>query len=156
MQRMYSLVFSAVAVTAAQDLFELVPATGKPIAIHEIRIGQTSDAADAQDELLQVSIIRGHTTSGSGGTATLTPANLSENSGATGITTAEINNTTVASAGTAVTLVTDAFNVRSGWLYVPTPECRPVIGAGTRVVVRITAPSDSLTMSGTIIYEELA
>lgn len=155
MGRLYSLTFSAVAVTAAQDLFELVPATDKPIRIHEIRVGQTSDAGDAQDELLQINIIRGYTSSGSGGTATLTPNALDQNDAACGITNAEINNTTQASGGSPVTLLTDAFNVRSGWLYMPTPETRPRIAAGTRVVVTITAPADSLTMSGTIIFEEM-
>ena len=156
MGRIYSLSFSAVSVSAAQDLFELVPATGKPIAIHEIRIGQSSDAGDAQDEMLQVSIIRGNATTGSGGTGSLTPVNMSQNDGACGITDAEINNTTVASTGTPVTLITDCFNVRSGWLYVPTPICQPVIAAATRVCVRITAPADAVTMSGTIVFEELA
>lgn len=156
MGRIYSLSFDAVAVTAAQDLFELVPATGKPIAIHEIRIGQTSDAGDAQDELLKIKIIRGFTTSGSGGTASLTPAVMNENDTACGITNAEINNTTQANTGTTATLLVDTFNVRAGYLYLPTPEARPRVGAGTRVVVTITAPADSLTMSGTIIFEELA
>jgi hypothetical protein len=156
MGRKYSLSFSAVSVSAAQDLFELVAATGKPIAIHEIRIGQTSDAGDAQDEMLQVSLIRGHATSGSGGTGSLTPASLNANDSACGITDAEINNTTVASTGTPVTVLTDAFNVRSGWLYMPTPECRPIIAAGTRFNVRITAPADAVTMSGTVTFEELS
>lgn len=155
MSRFYSLSFSAVAVSAAQDLWELVPVTDKPIKIHEIRIGQSSDAGDAQDELLQVSIIRGYTVSGSGGTTGLTPANLDQNDATCGITIAKINDTTQANTGTAVTLLTDTFNVRSGWLYMPTPELRPRIAAATRVIVAVTAPADSLTMSGTITFEEL-
>ena len=47
--RKYTLSFEAVAVTAAQDLFELVAASGKPIDILSIRIGQSSDAGDASD-----------------------------------------------------------------------------------------------------------
>jgi hypothetical protein len=153
--RKYTLSFEAVAVTAAQDLFELVAASGKPIDIISIRIGQSSDAGDAQDENLQIKIVRGYTTSGSGGTASLTPAPCAEGGLATGITNAEINNTTVASAGTAVVLLAEDFNVRSGYVYLPTPEERLTIAAATRAVVRITAPADSLTMSGTIVYEEV-
>ena len=67
--RIYSVVFSAVAVSAAQDLFEITPADDKPVEIVGIELGQSSDAGDAADELLQISIIRGFTTSGSGGTA---------------------------------------------------------------------------------------
>jgi hypothetical protein len=154
MEFAYSLAFEAVAVTAAQDLFELVAPTAKSIRILGIRIGQSSDAGDAQDENLQIKIVRGYTTSGSGGTASLTPVSLREGGVATAITTGEINNTTVASAGTAVVLLPDDFNVRAGYIYLPVPEERITIAAGTRVVVRITAPADSLTMSGSLIYQE--
>lgn len=154
MARQYSVSFSAVAVTAAQDLFEITPADDKPVKIRGLFIGQSSDAGDAQDELLQVSIIRGHTTSGSGGSAA-TARPLSSIDAAAGFA-AEVNNTTVASAGTGVTLHTDTFNVRAGYqLWFP-PECCPMASqADTTIVVRITAPADSLTMSGTLYVEEM-
>lgn len=153
--RMYVLAFSAVAISAAQDLFELVPATGKPIRIHAIRLAQTTDVGDAQDEVRIIKIIRGYTTSGSGGTGSLTPGSLNENNTACGITGAEINNTTQANTGTTVTVLTEGWNVRSPYLYLPPPEARPVIGAGTRVVVTIDAPTDSITCSGEIVFEEM-
>ncbi len=97
--RTYSVIFSAVAVTAAQDLFEISPADDKPVEIVAIEIGQkTSDSGDAADELLQLSIIRGFTASGSGGSAP-TPGPLDNIDTAAGFA-AEVNNTTVANTGT--------------------------------------------------------
>ena len=154
MARQYSVIFSAVAVTAAQDLFEITPADDKPVRIRGLFIGQSSDAGDAMDEMLQVSIIRGYTTSGSGGSAP-TPAPLSSIDTAAGFT-AEVNNTTVANTGTAVTLHPDTFNVRAGHApWFPTENCPGASQANTTIVVRITAPADSLTMSGTLYVEEL-
>jgi len=156
MGRMYSVVFDNVAVTAGQDLFEITPADDKPVLFHGCWLGQSSDAGDAQDELLRVAIIRGHTTGGSGGTAVTAPP-LQSSAGAGFGGAAKINNTTIASAGTAVTLVADTFNVRAGWVYLPTPEARPGASqANTTIVVRLmAAPADQLAMSGTLIFEEL-
>ena len=67
MGRIYTAQFNGVAVTAAQDLFELVaPATGI-IRIHELDISQTSDVGDAQEELLLLTMKSGATSAGSGG-----------------------------------------------------------------------------------------
>lgn len=154
MGRMYTVAFSAVTVSAAEDLFEITPADDKPVKLRGLFIGQSSDAGDAQDEMLQVSIIRGHTTSGSGGSAA-TARQLSSIDTAAGFA-AEVNNTTTASAGTTHTLHTDTFNVRAGYqLWFP-PECCPMASqADTTIVVRITAPADALTMSGTLYVEEV-
>lgn len=152
--RYFSVPFSAVTVSAAQDLFELTPADDKPVEIVGIELGQTSDSGDAQDEQLQISIIRGHTTSGSGGSAP-TPSPLDPNSAAAGFT-AEVNNTTIASAGTTVTLQTGAWNVRAGYINWFPEGCRPrATQANTTLVVRQTAPADAITMSGTLYVREL-
>lgn len=151
--RIYSVIFSAVAVTAAQDLFELTPADDKPVEIVGIEIGQTTDAGDAADELLQLSIIRGFTASGSGG-STPTPSPLDPVDTAAGFTS-EVNNTTLANTGTTATLWTTAFNVRAGYINWFPPEARPAASqANTTLVVRMTAPADSLTMSGTLFVRE--
>jgi hypothetical protein len=153
--RIYTVVFSAVAVTAAQDLFEISPADDKPVEIVGIELGQTTDSGDAQDEQLQISIIRGFTTSGSGGSAP-TPAPLSPSDTAAGFA-AEVNNTTVANTGTSVTLHTGAWNVRAGYINWFPEGIRPAATqANTTIVVRQTAPADSITMSGTLYVRELA
>jgi len=155
MGNIYVATFAAVAVTAAQDVFEIVAPANSRVAIREIRLGQYSDPGDAQAEMLSVQIIRGYTVSGSGG-STATPVNVAGHSGALASTvTVEINNTTVANTGTGVVLCADSFNVMGGWRFYPVPEERPIITNSARLVVRITAPADSLTMNGTIVFEEL-
>lgn len=152
--RVYAVPFAAVAITAAQDLVEISPADDKPVELIGWHIGQTSDAGDAQDELLQITVIRGHTSSGSGGSS-VTPAPLSPNDAAAGFA-AEINNTTIASAGTTATLFASAWNVRAGsdvWL----PEdVRPRASqANTTLVVRMSAPADSITVNFVFWFREL-
>ena len=156
MGRMYSVEFSKIAVTADQDFFELTPADDKPIAIHAVYLSQSSDLADAAEEILNIKIIRGLATSGSGG-GTSTPAVLNPIDTAAGFT-CEVNNDTIATAGTAVDMHSDAWNIRAGLALVFPPELRPIASqANTLLVVRLMEnPADSLTMSGTCYVEELA
>lgn len=154
---LFSAAFNAIAVTAAQDVFELVaPATSR-ILIHQIELGQYSDFGDAADEILSVLLLRGHTTSGSGG-STITPRNLETWGRASAIASVERNNTTIAADGTPHLLYATAFNVRAGFFW-PSGSLaslrRPIsLEAGDRFCVRITAPADEITLNGTLIYEE--
>ena len=155
MSRVYSIEFDGVAVSAAVDFFEVVPAANKPFVVHAIYLSQSSDVGDAAEEILRVRLISGHTTTGSGGAAA-TPRPLDVVDAAAGATAAT-NNTTIASVGTAINLHSDTFNIRTGWVYIPTPETRPRISVtDSRLVIRLmAAPADALTMSGTIYIEEL-
>lgn len=152
--------FNAIAITAAQDAFELVAAANSRVVIREIFLGQYSDFGDAQAELLSVLLIRGHGTAGSGGAAA-TPINLSPYSGApAAVTSVAVNNTTVAvtGAGSPKTMRADVWNLqgaRGGWLYRPKAKDRIIIEKLQRFVVRITAPADSITANGTILFEEI-
>lgn len=151
----FSAPFSAVAVSAAQDVWEIVAHANTRVAIREIRLGQYSDFGDAQAEILSVTIITGFTTTGSGGAA-VTPVNLSRRTGGlSAVSTVARNNTTVAQDGTGTVVLADVFNVAAGWWYYPPEEERIIMEKSQRLVVRITAPADALTMNGTIIFEEL-
>lgn len=152
---LYSAIFDNVTVSAAQDLFEIVaPSTGT-VAIHAIFIGQSSDAGDAQAESLRILLTRGHTVSGSGGSSPSIQkfdASRDASSGAT----VEANNTTAANTS-GVNILADTFNIAIGWQFLPTPEMRPRLAASQRFTVNLpAAPADALTMSGTIIWEELS
>jgi hypothetical protein len=149
----YSATFSAVGVAAAQDVFEITAGAAATVFIREVRIGQYSDAGDAAAEMLSLLIVKGYTVSGSGGSA-VTPAPI-DGHGAVAVSAVEANNTTVANTGTALTLIADSFNVQAGFLYQPNPSDRIRLAAGERLVVRITAPVDSLTTNGTLIFEEI-
>ncbi len=155
MGRMYSVEFSKIAVTADQDFFELTPADDKPIAIHAVYLSQSSDLADAAEEILNIKIIRGLATSGSGG-GTSTPAVLNPIDTAAGFT-CEVNNDTLSSTGTPIDLHSDSWNIRAGLQLVFPPELRPSSNEGKLLVVRLMEdPADAVTMSGTCYVEELA
>jgi hypothetical protein len=149
----YSVTFSAVAVSAQQDLFEIVSPAAGIIEIHGFELFQTSDHGDAAAEGLQLLWVRGHATSGSGGSS-FTPVLRSGKDGAAAAT-CEINNTTIASTGTAVNYSAGGFNVQAGFERWYPPEVRPVLRNSERGVLRCSAPADALTMSGTLYYEEL-
>jgi hypothetical protein len=148
--RLYTVSFTAVAVTVAVDLFELTPADDKPISVVGMMWGQSTDVGDAAAEQIGFRVIRGHTTSGSGGTAT-TPQFLRGTDGAAGFT-CETNNTTAASAGTTVDLHSDVMNVQAGYqLWLPEGCEWRASQANTTLVVRLAAaPADSITTHGTL------
>jgi hypothetical protein len=158
--RLYTVVFTAVSVTVAQDLFYLKPAADKPIdleAVYISNVGGTADAGDAQEELLRLEIIRlpATVTAGSGGTAP-TPNPINPNDAAAGFTS-RVNDTTVATtSGTALTLHSDGWNVRAGWPFPAVPEHRIPVANAQALVVRLnTAPADAILISGTAYVREL-
>ena len=155
MGRVYSVNFENVAVTAAQDFFEVSPADDKPVKILGLFLSQSTELGDAAEEMLRVQVIRGHATGGSGGSAA-TPVAVDSADPAAGFA-AKVNNTTIASAGTAVNVHSDTFNVRAGLQLFWTPETAPIARQGdTTIVVRLlAAPADSITMGGTLYVEEL-
>lgn len=154
-RRVYAVPFSAVSVGAAiQDLWEIQPADDFPVEFVGWKIGQTSDSGDAQDEQIQITVVRGHSTIGSGGsTPTISPVNPNDPAASF---TAKTNNTTIASSGTGAVAYANAFNVRAGAdEYLPV-ELRPKAKQGnTTMVVRISAPADALTMTGVLYVAEL-
>lgn len=159
MGRIVSYPVSAVAVTAVQDFFEVLSASGKPFYLHKFNIHQKTDYGDAAAEGLDYLIKRGiGNTSGSGGTTLAgSAAGKASTNDANAGPTVEFNNTTqaVAGGGSLTNLEAGCFNVQSGLDYLPVPEDRFLFLPGEMCVVSISAPADSLTMSGTITIEEL-
>jgi hypothetical protein len=158
MSQFYTAPYAAgQAFTAALDAFELLAGTGKTVVVHEIRLAQITEVGDAQEEFLTVILKRGvgSVTSGSGG-STVTPAKL-ETGSAAAASSVEVYNTTqlAVGTGTLTPLLTSSWNVRSEWLYLPTPETRIVLVAGERLSVGLSAPADSVTLVGTLIFEEI-
>jgi len=159
MPRIYAVSFFEQTVAAASgdyDLFELTPASNRPIEIVALSLGNKSEIGDAQDEMISYSICRGYATSGSGGAspAALVPLNSADP--APGFT-AETVNATVATTGTEVIMFSDTFNVRAGLMLVLPEIMRPRCNSGdTRMCVRLkTAVADDLTMSGTVWVQEV-
>lgn len=161
MGRIYTVSFSGVAATASQDLFEVKAGAGKPFILHELIVTQDTDYGDAQAEGFRVKLIRatGAYTTGSGGsTPTASPHQTSDT--AAGVT-AKVNNTTaaVAGSGALTTLRAEAFNIQAGWQYLPVPEDRIFFAAGSNaeacILNLVSTPADSVTLSGSMVFEEL-
>jgi hypothetical protein len=148
---MYSATFEEVAVSAAQDFFEIVAPSDMSVAIHGVTLSQSSDAGDAESEQLNVLVHRG-STSGSGG-STPTPAPLAVGNTASTVTV-EANNTSQSTEGTIIH--SECFNVMAGLTIWLPPECRWIISPSGRLNIELqTAPGDALTMSGTVYFEEI-
>lgn len=148
---------NAVAVTTALDVFELVCPADCIIAIERIGIGQDTEEADAQAEMLPVFFKKGvGNTSGSGGT---TPSKVAAQTGfAASGATLEANNTTQASAGggSLTTFHSDAFNVQIGFQWVEVPGVDEIIlSPSESLIVAIAAPADSTTINTVLKWREI-
>ncbi len=151
MGRIYVARFGNVAVSAAQDLFELNAPSDAVCKLLACRIGNSSDAGDAEAELLPIQIVR-YATSGSGGSAvTARPTQVGDPAFGG---TVEANNTT--QGGTPTEVLSDSFNVQSGWLYQPPPEEQIIISPSGILAIELpNAPGDALTMWGSLVFEEI-
>lgn len=145
------------------------------VRLREIRIGQHSDAGDAAAELLGVKIIRyrqvrgkdtGGGTSADGGQRIVPRAKDAWiDTGARSISTVKVANDRLAQdtgatvGATAYTIaeeiiISDTWNIQAGWWYYPPEEEMLTLIPGDRMVVRLTAATDALTIKGTLVYEE--
>lgn len=153
MGRMYSVSFKEQAVTVAVDVFEILPAAQKPCKLWALFMSQSTDFSDAAEEIIPFSIVRGHTTSGNGAAASEIP--LDGNDAAAGFVAEQLA-TTQASAGTAVEVFADSWNIRVPYQLILPPELRPRVQNAELLVVRFNSPPiDSIDLSATIFVEEL-
>lgn len=152
MGRFYNISYAAAATTTETDLFEITCATDKPIKVWGWFIYQTTDLGDSAEEVVSLTLQRG-VTAGSGGSS-VTPAALVENDTAAGATC----NRSVTTAHTGGTVIwRGGWNIRIPAEFWFTPETAPVIGADADpVTLTMTVPADSITVGGSLIFEELA
>ncbi len=154
MSGVYTVQFNGVAVTAQQDFFEIVAASGKPIVVLGYSLSQTSEVGDAQEEQLSILLKSGQTTTGSGGSSA-TPV-ATDSSGGAASFTAAVNDTTKASGGTIVTHEARAWNVRGPLEVLYTQEQQLIMAAGRRMTLELAStPADSITVNGTIWVQEI-
>jgi hypothetical protein len=158
---MYTMSFTEVAVSAAQDLFSLASPTKGVAILHSVDLMQATDVGDAAEIIEEILIETGARTVGSGGSAgTESPV---DDGDAAATCVGRINDTTraVAGGGTIVRKHTGGWNVRVPFEYHPPPEeLIPwgEIAAGTTihlVVAMLNAPASAITCSGTIKWEEI-
>ena len=154
MGRIYTAEFSGEAETAQIDFFEIVAPADGVVLIHEIELTQLTEVGDTAEEMLLVSLVRGNTTSGSGGSA-VTPNPMNFGDAAFG-GTVEAANTTKATLGTEQILWSVNWNIRMPLQKIWTPETRPVLSPSQRAVFELrTTPADSITFGGTLSFEEI-
>ena len=157
MRNIYTINFENVTIANSggdQELFYIAPADDRPVTILGWELAQFSDVGDAAEEILRLRLIRGHTTVGSGG-GSVTPVPLHRRGVAAGAT-CRINDTTIASAGTAENLWSGGLNIRAPQPFILPPEYRPTVdqAQGSIVLRLMAAPADDVTMSGTLWLEE--
>lgn len=155
--RIYSANIPFTASTTEDDAAEIIAASTGIIALRRIVLGQTTELGDAAEEILEVSVLRaaGAYTTGSGGTTpTPTPA---DQEGAASSSSAKVNNTTVAvvGSGTLVTAFTLPWNVRGEFLYIAADGEEIICSPTDAIIVRVSAPADSVTWGGFVTWEEL-
>lgn len=153
---MYSATFEEVAVTTSQDLFQVeVTSVNHAVLIHSISISQSSDVVD---ELIAI-FYRVDFAFGIGTGTTLTPAPLQVGDPAF---SGNVYSNASKGSGEEANAGWTQFNILQGYYKVFAPNERFLIptwsGAGETyafLVTLLTAPADSLTMSGTIVFEEI-
>lgn len=148
--------FSAQAVTTATDMFECTPVVDRPVYIHGIALTQTSDLSDAAEEVLTIGIYR-DATAGSGGTAATEYVYSNVAEGVSPTMQVRVLGT-ASTGGTLIDII--GWNIRIPLLWIPIPEMRPkfsnIAAEGPTSTFRlISAPADSLTVSGVIYWSEV-
>jgi hypothetical protein len=153
MPNMLSASQEAQAITTAVDLFFLTVATDKPIILHGLELCQTTDLGDANEEVLRIGLYRGVT--GGGGGSALTEVALEAVADIPTAATAVVGQGTASTAGSLMGVI--GWNIRqTGPTWLPTPELRPRISAANDPIAfrLLAAPTDSITISGTVYWEE--
>ncbi len=149
MGRIYSVSFTDVPVTVVQDLFQ-VEAKVVPAILHAIYISQNTDVGDAAAENLTIQILRvTDTVTDDLPTVQLDAGDATQNANVA------INETSQLTTGAEI-VHTECWNISQTFIYLPPPELRPIIKIDDAIVVDLaTAPNDSITISGTLYFEEL-
>lgn len=150
MGRIYSFAFSGSAETAATGLMELNNGSDRISLIHEIGISQLLDVADAEEEMLLLNVKKGVTAGTAGTGATEVQFDAGD---AAPVATGEYSQGT----STGGSLIQSVYwNIRIPFQHIYTPETRPVLGPSEVFVVELaTAPADSVTFGGYLIWEEI-
>lgn len=138
---------------SSNDFFIFTVAADIPIVLHWLEMGQITITGDANEEVLNLQLLKGVTKAG-GASPYGTPTPLFDRAPGTS-TTIELNST-IGTGGTVMENI--PWNIRkAGPIWIPLPNARPRFGPGSNsVVFRVpTAPSSSITFSPLAVYEEL-
>ena len=145
---MYSVSFTDVAVTAAQDFFQIEAVT-VPVIIHAVYLSQSTDVGDAAAEALSLRFRRV-----TDALTNVTAEAQLDTGDAAALADLNVNDTTPLVTG-AQTIHPENWNIAMPFVYLPPPELRIVVPVGDVVTLNlITTPADSITMSGVLYFAE--
>ena len=148
MGRMYSVSFEDVAITAAQDLFQIEAVT-VPAILHRCIVSQSSDLGDAAAEGLLIRIRRV-----TDALTNVTAEALLDTGDSAALADLNVNDTTPLTTG-AQTLHAESWNIALPWEWLPPPEQRIVVPVDDVVTINLAAPADEITVSGVLYFEEI-
>lgn len=147
MGRLYSIIMDAATIAAAKDLISVTVAADKTLILHELNV--TQEASETSD----TGVVQIHRASGTLGVgAAATPRALDAGNAAMGGTVLT-NLTTDETEGNI--LLRRAWNVLSGFHWMPTPESRVVVPGQGIIVVRSDVAITSATVTAELIVEEV-
>jgi hypothetical protein len=153
MGRRYTVGFEQVSCSAAQDVFLIKAPATMVLKLVSFRLGQSSTTTSTQQRV-RVSRLTATVTNGTGGAAATPRKNEQGDPAAT--FTARANDTTQATtSGAKTTLFEDAFNVLSGFQYVPVPEEYYTIPPNEAIVIEFPAMGVTATYDGSVVVEEI-
>ncbi len=154
MARRYTVAFENVSVSAAQDLFCIIGASGKMLRLISVAVGATDTSLPtAQMIRLRTRFLPATVTNGSGG-STPTPQKLDPGDAAASFT-AHANDTTPATTNaTAVLIETWGVHIYQGLDFqFPTP---PVCGPSEAITFELLSTvSGTVHLDGTALVEEI-
>lgn len=160
MSRVYYVPFAGGTVTNAggnADLWEIAPATQKPVKLRGFLFGQISEVGDTAEEGLEIQVIRmTATVTGSNGTA-VTPVPIDSADTAAGAA-CEVNGATVATTSGTSTIVASFPWINRGspfeW-WAPGPEFAIKAKNAEFLFIRLlTTVADDITFGGYAVIEE--
>ena len=150
MGRMYTLSLDAGAITTAIDLFQIETLTEQPVIIHSVEFGQTTDYGDTAAEGLRI-LFRNRITAAV--TNSVPEVAIDVGDAAFGGNTNA--NATVITTGNVI-VHASAWNIQIPFLWVPPPNGQHLVRGTDAFTVHLAdAPTDSITISGTVVFEEM-
>jgi hypothetical protein len=154
MARPYVIQFNNVAVTAAQDLFNIASTSGMAFVLHQLELNSESSSSAAELRVVIKRLTATVTNGSGGGAATISALSSTD---ATATVTGRINDTTRATtSGSTTNLFSFGWNVLNGLLFCPPPEIRPTFGISQNLLIGLeTAPGSSTTLNGYVVIEEI-
>lgn len=155
MPRRYSVESNNVVVSAAQDLMQIIGATGKTLKIKRVHVGATNTTlVTAQSLQLQAKYLPVTVTNGSGGSAP-TPVPLDPGDSAASFTAKANNTTQASSSGTATIQQAWGVHIFAGLDFTFPIGAEPIVGPSESWV--LTLPSTVTTpvnLTTTVEVEE--